>query len=73
MKQSVTITAAHLDVSYTTDQLMGRAELSLEIDGKWVKVITERFDPAGFHVSHIVEGLGIIAALRQSRQEDKHG
>lgn len=64
MKQPVTITAVHLDVSYTTDQLMGRAEVSVEIDSKWVKIVTERFDPTGFHVSHIVEGHGIIDRVK---------
>lgn len=64
MKQPVTITAAHLNVHYTTDQLMGTAELYLEINEKWVKVITEKFDNTGFHVSHIVEGHGIVDRVK---------
>lgn len=59
MKTPVTITAIHLDVAYTTDQLMGQAKVSVEIDGRWVELLNEKFDPTGFHISHIVEGIGI--------------
>lgn len=59
-KTPVTITAIHLDTSYTTDQAQGRAKLSVEIDGRWVEILNEGFDPLGFHISHIVEGAGIL-------------
>lgn len=63
MKQPIVITAAHLNVFYTTDKPMGTAELYLEIGDKWVKVLCENFDPSGFHVSHIMEGHGILHLL----------
>lgn len=59
MKTPIEITAIHLDVAYTTDQPMGRAKVSVEIDGQWVMLLNEKFDPSGFHISHIVEGHGI--------------
>jgi hypothetical protein len=62
MKTPVTITAVHLNAAYTTDRLMGHVEVSVEIDGKWVKIISEKFDPSGFHISNICEGRGIEAA-----------
>lgn len=63
MKTPVEITAIHLNVAYTTDHPQGRANISVEIDGKWIELISEKFDPAGFHISHIVEGAGILARL----------
>lgn len=60
MKQPVTITAAHMNIAYTTDRPQGIAELYLEIGERWVKVISDNFDPSGFHISHIVEGHGIV-------------
>lgn len=59
MKYPVTITAVHVNAAKTADQLMGHVEVSVEIDGKWVQIMHEKFDVTGFHVSHIVEGTGI--------------
>lgn len=60
MKIPVTITAIHLDAAKTADQLMGNIKVSVEIGGQWLLILDEKFDTSGFHVSHIVEGLGIL-------------
>ena len=60
MKTPVTITAVHADISYTADKPTGRCKISVEIDGKWIEIINEGFDPSGFHISHICEGAGIL-------------
>lgn len=59
MKTSVTITAIHVDAVKTFDVLQGNIKVSVEIDGRWVEILNEKFDPDGFHISHIVEGSGI--------------
>lgn len=59
MKHPVTITALHLDAAKTSDRISGNIKVSLEINGEWVLILDENFDPDGFHISHIVEGLGI--------------
>jgi hypothetical protein len=59
MKTPVTITAVHLDAAKTSDRSMGNIKVSVEIDGKWLLLLDENFDPDGFHISHIVEGAGI--------------
>lgn len=64
MKTPITITAIHLDTSYTTDIAAGRTKVSVEIDGKWVEIINEGFDPSGFHISHICEGAGIAQRVK---------
>lgn len=63
MKHSVTITALHLDAAKTSDRINGNIKVSLEIDGQWITILDENFDPNGFHISHIVEGLGIKARI----------
>jgi hypothetical protein len=65
MKTPVTITAVHLDAAKTSDRLMGNIKVSLEIDGCWVEILSENFDPSGFHVSHLVEGAGIEARMKK--------
>lgn len=59
MKTPVQITAIHLDAAKTSDRDFGSIRVSVEIDGRWVQILNENFDPDGFHISHIVEGLGI--------------
>lgn len=59
MKTPITVTAVHLDAAKTSDRSQGSIKVSLEIDGKWVTILNENFDPDGFHISHIVEGAGI--------------
>jgi hypothetical protein len=50
MKTPVTITAVHSNAAHTTDRSMGHVDVSVEIDGKWVKIISEKLDPSGwFH------------------------
>lgn len=59
MKTPVTITNIHVDAAYTTDRLQGDIKVSVEIDGQWVEIMHEQFDPSGFHVSHIIGGSGV--------------
>jgi hypothetical protein len=42
---------------------MGNIKVSVEIDGEWLLLLDENFDPDGFHISHIVEGAGITSRL----------
>lgn len=59
MKTPVTITAVWMEVRKTSESPSGQAILRVEIDGEWVDLLTESFDPDGCHLSHIVEGAGI--------------
>jgi hypothetical protein len=59
MKNPVSITALHLNAAKAADRSFGNIKVSLEIDGRWVLILDENFDPDGFHISHIVEGSGI--------------
>jgi hypothetical protein len=63
MKTPVVITAVHLDAAKTSDRSMGNIKVSVEIDGEWLLLLDENFDPDGFHISHIVEGAGITSRL----------
>ena len=63
MKTPITITAVHLDAAKTADRDVVNIKVSVEIDGKWVLLLDENGDPSGFHISHIVEGLGIKARV----------
>ena len=59
MKTPVTTTAVHLDAAKTSDRALGNIKVSVEIDGQWLELLNEPFDPNGFHISHIVEGAGM--------------
>jgi spore germination protein GerM len=67
MKTPVTITAVHVNIAYTTAKLHGRAKVSVEIDGKGVEIVNELFEPGSFHISHIVEGAGILQRANNTR------
>lgn len=71
MKTPVTITAIHIEVRKTSEHPMGIAMASVEIDGKWVGILYEHFNPDGCHLSHIIEGAGILRKAGERMTEWK--
>ena len=59
--EPVAISGIHVNASRLSTSAQGRIEVSIEVDGRWVVILSERFDPSGFHLSHIIEDHGIRA------------
>ena len=49
----------------------GKLTVSVEVNGAWTTVITERYDGVG-HISHIVERSGMEDAFRRANRVVRH-